>query len=82
MFRTGANPWNEGNAMEGLWTIPVCNIAQTVNSDFKGKENILKPYGWDSRPMWCGNICDNDEATTNAFFEAANLGKNPFAESC
>ncbi|KAF9889724.1 hypothetical protein FE257_007030 [Aspergillus nanangensis] len=84
MFRAGSNPWFESNAMEGLWTIPVCNIAQTVDSDFKGKEHILKPYGWDSLPMWCGAICDNDEDATNAFFKAANfnLGKNPFAENC
>lgn len=85
MYRAGANPWFEGNAMEGLWTIPVCNIAETVNSDWYGKESILMPYGYDSRPKWCGYICDNNKETTQAFFDAAHLmdgDKRPFSETC
>ncbi|KAJ5624508.1 hypothetical protein N7510_000817 [Penicillium lagena] len=84
----GHNPLFDGNAIEGLWTIPVCNISAAVDQNYPGKSNILQPYG--SRSVeWCGPICDNDDDTTLEFFKAANMvfdgfekSDYPFVQSC
>ncbi|KAF9893505.1 hypothetical protein FE257_010817 [Aspergillus nanangensis] len=89
MFRAGTNPWMEGNAMEGLWTIPTCDVSWAVNSDIAHKDAILYPYGWDMTPKWCGWICENDEQKTRDFYKSANLLLNsendndfPFMKGC
>lgn len=73
IMKDGADPLAELTAMEGLWTIPVCDVSGAIGSDMKFKSEILMPYGYDSVPQWCGNICGNDEATTNEFYEKARL---------
>ena len=68
-----ANPAAQGPAWEGIFTIPVCNISTTVNSDYYDKAWILEDYGHDSRPVWCGPICDGDVQKTRDFIHAANM---------
>ncbi|KAJ5167598.1 uncharacterized protein N7482_003192 [Penicillium canariense] len=87
IFSTGANPWSEGTSMEGLWTIPVCDISATVSSDYDYafKQYILQPYGYGYKPKWCGPICGNDANQTIAFYQKANFGNGfsaPFLDSC
>ncbi|THC91178.1 hypothetical protein EYZ11_009367 [Aspergillus tanneri] len=87
IFSTGVNPWSEGTAMEGLWTIPVCDISATVGSDYDYayKQYILQPYGYNNKPKWCGPICGNDPSQTIAFYQKANFGKgfsHPFLDDC
>ncbi|OQE12672.1 hypothetical protein PENVUL_c001G08432 [Penicillium vulpinum] len=78
---------SDGASMEGLWTIPVCDISKTIDPSFRysRKGGILHPYGWDERPDWCGPICENDKDKTAEFFRAANFKDDfnkPFQHSC
>lgn len=68
-----ANPGSKGAAWEGIFTVPICNVGGAVDADFKLKEYILQPYGHDSRPCWCGAICDGDVQKTQDFIKAANM---------
>ena len=69
-----ANPAAQGPAWEGIFTIPVCNISASTDMDLPWTgEYILQPYGHESRPVWCGPICDGDIPKTRAFIHAANM---------
>ncbi|KAJ5579994.1 uncharacterized protein N7459_005979 [Penicillium hispanicum] len=68
-----ANPGTKGAAWEGIFTVPVCNVAAAIDSDYQLKEFILQPYGHDSRPCWCGAICDGDIQKTRDFISATNM---------
>lgn len=70
-MKSGADPLSELSALEGLWTIPVCDVGAAIGSDMIFKNKILQPYS--SMPTWCGNICGNDEATTKEFYEKAHI---------
>lgn len=78
MVSTGVNPLFENNAIEGLWTIPVCDISAAADQSYPGKLNILQPYE-SSNAQWCGPICNNDDDTTREFFEATNMVYEGFA---
>ncbi|KAJ5817218.1 hypothetical protein N7447_009451 [Penicillium robsamsonii] len=88
IFTGGANTYTEGASMEGVWTIPVCDIGNTVNNpDYKyaQKGNILRPYGFDEHPIWCGPICGMDKNATIEFYKAANFKDDqtrPFITGC
>ncbi|KAJ5178099.1 uncharacterized protein N7500_000798 [Penicillium coprophilum] len=88
ILATGADVYSEGPSMEGLWTIPVCDISKTVNNPdyvYGGKDEILSPYGYDQRPHWCGPICGMDKNATAEFYKAANFKDDfdkPFLEGC
>lgn len=91
ILSTGNNPWFEGDAMEGLWTIPVCDMSAVASGaasgelDWPDMTSILQPYGTGSIPKWCGPICKNDESATQEFFAAANLlygSQNDFVVNC
>ncbi|KAJ5374139.1 hypothetical protein N7517_006145 [Penicillium concentricum] len=85
---SGANPYSEGASMEGVWTIPVCDISKTVNNPdyiYARKGDILHPYGYDERPYWCGPICGMDKNMTAEFYKAANFNGDfdrPFLADC
>ncbi|KAJ5200493.1 hypothetical protein N7472_005697 [Penicillium cf. griseofulvum] len=82
VFEPGANTYTEGASMEGVWTIPVCDISGTINNpDYKypTKEWILTPYGFDQLPRWCGPICGMDKEATIEFYKAANF-KDPYTK--
>lgn len=69
-----ANPAAQGTAWEGIFSIPVCNISAAINgSPSWSGEYILQPYGHESRPVWCGPICDGNITKTRAFIHAANM---------
>ena len=68
-----ANPGYLGAAWEGTFTIPVCDISQTITSEYFDKAYILQDYDHDSRPVWCGPICKGDVQTTKDFIHAANM---------
>ncbi|KAG4440634.1 hypothetical protein IFR05_003893 [Cadophora sp. M221] len=67
------NPGAQGPSWEGTFTIPVCNVGSAINSDYFDKEWILQDYGHDSRPVWCGPVCNGDLTTTQNFIKAANM---------
>jgi hypothetical protein len=67
------NPLQNAAATEGVFTIPVCNISQAINNNYQNRQYILQDYGHESRPNWCGPICNNDLNTTKAFISAANM---------
>lgn len=67
-----ASPVALGPAWEGIFDIPVCDISSAIESDIQHKDQILKTYGEDKRPRWCGSICGTPEATRQ-FIEAANM---------
>ncbi|KAK3167388.1 hypothetical protein OEA41_010515 [Lepraria neglecta] len=57
------NPDTQGPSWEGTFTIPVCDVSSAINSNYQGKQYILQPHNYDnSRPMWCGPVCDGDLA--------------------
>jgi hypothetical protein len=68
-----ANPGAEGAAWEGIFTIPVCDVGSAVYANYLYKQYILQPYGQNSRPVWCGPICNGDNQTTYDFIKAANM---------
>ena len=69
-----ANPGARGPSWEGIFTIPVCDISATIESDFHLKERILMPYNSDDhRLVWCGAICSGDLDKTKEFIRAANM---------
>jgi hypothetical protein len=69
--QTGSgNPMAAGAAWEGIFSIPVCNVSQAVDQNYSDKQYILQDYGHDSRPVWCGPICDNDLEKTKLFINA------------
>ncbi|KAJ5824366.1 hypothetical protein N7447_006706 [Penicillium robsamsonii] len=68
-----ASPGSKGASWEGIFTIPVCDVSNAIDSDYPMKEYILQPYGHDSRPVWCGPICNGDVQTTQDFIKAANM---------
>jgi hypothetical protein len=80
MISSGQNPLYDGNAIEGLWTIPVCDISAAVDQNYPGKSSILQPYG-SSNVQWCGPICNNDDDTTLEFYKAANMVFDGFSKS-
>ncbi|KAJ5436695.1 hypothetical protein N7445_007580 [Penicillium cf. griseofulvum] len=88
IFASGANTYTEGLSMEGLWTIPVCDISKTVNNPdyiWSMKRDILHPYGYNELPHWCGPICGMDKNTTIEFYKAANFKDDfaaPFLKDC
>ncbi|CAL5865852.1 uncharacterized protein PFLUO_LOCUS58 [Penicillium psychrofluorescens] len=86
LFASGSNAFKDGASMEGLWTIPVCDISATVNNyPYAQKEYILQPYGYENRPVWCGPICGGNKNTTAEFYKKANFKgdmKKPFLYSC
>jgi hypothetical protein len=86
IFASGSNVFKDGASMEGLWTLPVCDIsATTSNYPYGQKQYILQPYGYDNRPVWCGPICGMNKNTTADFYKKANFKGNmeyPFLESC
>ncbi|KXG52184.1 uncharacterized protein PGRI_084680 [Penicillium griseofulvum] len=88
IFAAGSNAWNEGASMEGVWTIPVCDISATINNpdySYEMKEYILQPYGFDRIPKWCGPICGMDKKKTAEFYKAANFindMEKPFLRGC
>jgi hypothetical protein len=59
-----------GAAWEGIFSIPVCNVSQAADQNYSDKQYILQDYGHDSRPVWCGPICDNDLEKTKLFINA------------
>ncbi|KAJ5836344.1 hypothetical protein N7447_002370 [Penicillium robsamsonii] len=75
LFADSTKIHDEGVNMEGLWTIPVCDIGQTTSPDWKYslKSSILRTYGWGHHPSWCGPICENDPVKTADFYKAANF---------
>ncbi|CAI7653247.1 unnamed protein product [Penicillium discolor] len=88
IFASGDNAYSEGASMEGLWTIPVCNVSKTINNPdyiYSKKGDILHPYGFDERPYWCGPICEMDKDKTTEFYKAANFKddfEKPFLAGC
>ncbi|KAI9799090.1 MAG: hypothetical protein M1833_004284 [Piccolia ochrophora] len=68
-----ANPGAQGPSWEGTFTIPVCDVGSAVGADYFHKEFILQDYGHESRPVWCGPICDGDLQKTKDFIHAANM---------
>ncbi|KAK4868241.1 hypothetical protein LT330_007439 [Penicillium expansum] len=88
IFASGANAYSEGASMEGVWTIPVCDVSKTINNPdyiYSKKGDILHPYGYDERPYWCGPICGMDKDITTEFYKAANFKdgfEKPFLSGC
>ncbi|KAJ5211201.1 hypothetical protein N7491_011021 [Penicillium cf. griseofulvum] len=88
IFTSGANTYTEGASMEGVWTIPVCDISKTINNpdyEFPLKDHILRPYGFNELPSWCGPICGMDTNATIEFYKAANFKDRytkPFLYDC
>ncbi|KAJ5158370.1 uncharacterized protein N7500_008021 [Penicillium coprophilum] len=88
VFVSGPNTYTDGLSMEGLWTIPVCDISKTVNNPdyiYSMKGDILHPYGYNELPHWCGPICGMDKNTTIEFYKAANFKDDfatPFLQDC
>ncbi|KXG45689.1 Glycerophosphoryl diester phosphodiesterase [Penicillium griseofulvum] len=88
IFASSANTYTEGWSMEGLWTIPVCDISNVVNNPdyiWSRKADILKPYGFNEKARWCGPICGMDKNTTVEFYKAANFKDDliaPFLDDC
>ncbi|KXG50192.1 uncharacterized protein PGRI_061590 [Penicillium griseofulvum] len=88
MLAKDTNIYTEGATMEGLWTIPVCDISKPIADPswkYSRKEDILHPYGWDERPYWCGPICEGDPDKTVQFYQAANFKDDfdkPFLSGC
>ncbi|KAJ5164897.1 uncharacterized protein N7500_006727 [Penicillium coprophilum] len=87
LFTESTKIKSNGVNMEGLWTIPVCDISKTIGADWRygKKHDILHPYGWDELPSWCGPICDNDPDKTIEFYQAANFKDDfsmPFKKDC
>ncbi|KAI1141355.1 hypothetical protein F5Y05DRAFT_409909 [Hypoxylon sp. FL0543] len=72
------NPGAQGPSWEGTFTIPVCDVSQIVPLSTQqwplGKQYILQDYGDNSRPVWCGPVCNGDWAKTSRFINAANMG--------
>ncbi|KAJ5604920.1 hypothetical protein N7510_010074 [Penicillium lagena] len=68
-----ANPGQEGPAWEGIFTVPVCDVGSAINSTYYDKQYILQPYNHESRPVWCGPICNGDLQTTQEFINATNM---------
>lgn len=68
-----ANPGEKGASWEGIFNIPVCDVGWAKDSDFYKKEYILQPYGHESRPVWCGPICENDHQKTSDFLDAVQM---------
>ncbi|KAJ5156706.1 hypothetical protein N7492_009509 [Penicillium capsulatum] len=69
-----ANPAQKGASWEGIFNIPVCDVGWAVDGDLHRKEWVLQPYGKDSRPNWCGPICEGDHQKTIDFINAAQMG--------
>jgi len=69
-----ANPYDEGAAWEGTFTVPVCDVQWATKQDFlRQKQYVLQPYGSNSRPQWCGNVCTGRSDVTTAFLAAAHM---------
>ena len=68
-----ANPGSKGAAWEGIFTIPVCDVSSAIGQDYDYGQFILQPYGHDSRPVWCGPICDGDLDKTKDFIKATHM---------
>lgn len=67
------DPKMVGAHFTGIFSIPVCDVGNAANSSFKLKQYILQDYGHESRPKWCGNICNGDAKATADFYHAANM---------
>lgn len=68
-----ANPAAQGASWEGIFTIPVCDVGWAVDGDLERKDWVLQPYSKDSRPNWCGPICEGDHQKTVDFINTAQL---------
>ncbi|KAJ5360143.1 hypothetical protein N7517_009334 [Penicillium concentricum] len=87
MFTESTKIKSDGVNMEGLWTIPVCDIGKTTQPDWKYglKKDILHPYGYTEYQRWCGPICEGDPQKTADFYKAANFKDGfdkPFLNRC
>ncbi|KAJ9492066.1 hypothetical protein VN97_g1169 [Penicillium thymicola] len=69
-----ANPAAQGASWEGIFTIPVCDVGWAVDGDLERKDWVLQPYSKDSRPNWCGPICEGDHQKTVDFINTAQMG--------
>lgn len=69
-----ADPGAQGPSWEGTFTIPVCDVSSAITANYQDKQYILQPYNSDnSRPIWCGPVCNGDLNQTQAFINAANM---------
>ncbi|PGH01386.1 hypothetical protein AJ79_07927 [Helicocarpus griseus UAMH5409] len=72
-FAKGQRPFKDGAEMEGLFTIPVCDISKSVNKSFDLKKYVLQPYKYTNRSVWCAPICEADLDTSVKFMEAIGM---------
>jgi hypothetical protein len=67
-----ASPGSKGASWEGIFTVPVCDVSGAIGQNWDHGEYILQPYGHESRPVWCGDLC-GDADKTKAFIDAAQM---------
>ncbi|QVM05918.1 hypothetical protein D8B26_000625 [Coccidioides posadasii str. Silveira] len=73
-YKNGNNPFSEGPSMEGIWTIPVCDVSAAIENDYcPNKQYILQPFGSDKRQVWCCPICEGDMQKSLIFMDRAHL---------
>ena len=61
-------------AWQGTFTIPVCDVSSAAKANIRDASDILMEFnGRESRPKWCGPVCSNNQAVTDAFIRAAQM---------